>query len=358
MNTPITILFTSTMLLTTVCHADSLDDLLKQLEQSERQPAAKKAPAPIKQPAMQPIHSKKAQPAPAQETPPPPKHSQRMAPTTNVHEKKVMDTFKKLPPLADELIKLVQSPETVKLVEKAKQGRLEKEKAAAAKLGTRASSKPRTTTVGGTGGHGGGFGGASGSGRGYDFGGWSGSGSGYGGGGGFGGSGFGKSHYTPSSSTSTPTTPTTPTQTSGIGAATKGEPAQADGAPVRTKGKAEKEESEGARNKVNNYTNDIRDGISYWSEQLEKEHVPAKKTNIADQIKNHIIPDLMDKLGKRDDALHNLSQPELTQKQAEIISTERKIWEQFIKLSDGMPAAHKFIDGGNLAKIKQKFKIP
>ena len=81
-------------------------------------------------------------------TPPIKKPIKELA-THNKHEQKIMSLFQnKIVPIADSLFKLIESKETLGLVDGAHKKRLEREKAFAAKVGKETSSRPRVSSVG------------------------------------------------------------------------------------------------------------------------------------------------------------------------------------------------------------------
>lgn len=349
----------------TICHADALDDLLKQLEQAELKPAAKKAPASApkttgKQPLSKGIPGKKitskkpaskpqavkpqdrslATPSRATSkavTPQPiAQEFLEKTPTTrkdkgiSKREQRINTFFQtKISPIAESMFKLVESKETQQLVETAKKKRLEHEKATAAKFGKGMGAKPRYSQVGSSSGGRGGTGGWGGAGKGYD--------SGYGSFGGYGGSGsggHGRGSWAPSSTSFSHgfESPTSKTDSLKTGSPATQDKKEKEESLSRTKS-TDKDDFGPEQQQVLNLSDNIQRKLSSWLTKLDDAPTPAAKQKVFTEIGKQ-LSDLKQKVDSRSNALSDSGKlPPAVSKslREQIKNKEEGLWKRLIK---------------------------
>jgi hypothetical protein len=309
----------------TTCSADALDDLLKQLEQAELKPAAKKAPpaAEAHEPHAKPPRTPtKPLAAPMAEEPTAPSPLPRPVPGASKREQRIMSFFQtQISPIAEGMFKLVESKETQQLVETAKKKRIEREKAAVGKMAKGPAAKPRYTTVGGGApGRSGGFGAP---GRGFD--------PGLGGLGGFGkGSWASSTSALGDKSTATkpfesPTSKLDTAKTTGPSTATS----DSGGARYSTPKEKEKDEFAGERQHVLNLSKAIQETLASWTDKLERS--PNRNLVFTQIANSKAIKGLKNKFESRDKALSEegkLPPTEVARLKDEIIKAEKSAWDR------------------------------
>ncbi len=302
------------------CRADDLDDLLKQLEDAERKPAAKKAPIQQTEKTSRieqetdvatPIKPSTTSQRPLAYTPPQPPRA------GDQREQRIVDFFQtKISPIAESMYKLVESDETQKLVETAKKKRLEREKAVAAKIGKGPGARPRYTTVGGQSGRGG-YGGPS---KGFDH----------------GSSGWGKGGWNPPTQAPSNTTPTNKTEPDkNLGLSTPESHSNKNKEPYYGSTKMKKEKDHDfaiEKQQIINKSKQIQKTLTSWIDQLNR--APDKQPIFQKMADTHVIDKLNEMFTSRANKLTDdckLPEDEIKKINEEILRDEKGLWKQLFK---------------------------